>query len=193
VNTVIVIGGVIMGLMLAEARVSRAHERALAARGAIRPAGDVYPMMAVVYPAAFLVMIAEGVWRARAMTAPGADTAAGGPEWMASGILLFVASKALKYWAIASLGDRWTFKVIVEPGRPLVNTGPYRYVTHPNYLALVGEFAGAAMMVGAWFGGPLALLAFGALLAARIRFEDRVLAAIRDGSRADGDPRGIVS
>ena len=106
--------------MLSEARISRANERALRARGAIEPPGDVIRVMAVLYPAAFLVMGAEGMWRAAqdAADAPAAD----GPAWAASGVVLFVASKALKYWAIRTLGERWTFRVLVLPGRPLVTT-----------------------------------------------------------------------
>lgn len=168
-------GGAMIGLLLAEARVSRAHERTLVARGAIAPPGDVYRAMAIVYPAAFLAMIAEGVWRA-SQTAD-AVTGAGAPAWAVSGALLFIASKALKYWAIGALGDRWTFKVLVEPGRPLVTSGPYQYIRHPNYVAVVGELGGAAMMVGAVVSGPIGVLVFGLLLLLRIRFEDRVLAS----------------
>jgi methyltransferase len=67
--------------------------------------------------------------------------------------------------------------VIVEPGRPLVRTGPYRYVAHPNYIAIVGELAGTALMAGAVAAGPLAVLGFGLLLWGRVRFENRVLDA----------------
>jgi methyltransferase len=98
-----------------------------------------------------------------------------GPGAVLSGVLLFVASKALKYWAIGALGPRWTFRVLVLPGVPLVGTGPYRYVAHPNYVAVVGELLGTAMMMKAWISGPLALVVFGALLVIRIRFETRVL------------------
>jgi methyltransferase len=165
---------VIVGLMLAELRVSRANERALRAAGAIEPPGDVYGAMAVLYPAAFLVMGAEGLWRAASDTTA---TAGAGPSWAASGVLLFVASKALKYWAIHALGRRWSFKVIIEPGRPLVRSGPYRYVSHPNYIGVVGELAGTAMMVGARLSGPIMLALFGVVLWGRIRFEERALSA----------------
>ena len=111
----------------------------------------------------------------------------GGP---ASGALLFVAAKALKYWAIWSLGERWSFKVYVQPGRPLVDTGPYRYVAHPNYIGVVGELAGTAMMVGARWSGPLALVAIGLLLRARIRFEERALATYGGLASSAAPPRG---
>src|SRR5687768_8238828 len=103
-----------IGALLAETRLSRANERALRARGAVVPPGDVYAAMAVVYPMSFLAMAAEGVWRSS-----NAGGAPDGPNWFVSGVLLFVASKALKYWAIRALGERWTFRVMVLPGVPL--------------------------------------------------------------------------
>ena len=169
---------VILGLMLAELRVSRRHERALRTAGAIEPPGDVYTAMAVLYPAAFVIMGVEGFWRAA--TASPVPASAAGPAWAASGVLLFTAAKALKYWAIHALGPRWSFRVLVQPGRPLVRTGPYRYVSHPNYIGVVGELAGAAMMVGARLSGPVMLALFGGVLWARIRFEERVLSAALD-------------
>jgi methyltransferase len=89
--------------------------------------------------------------------------------------MLFVASKALKYWAIRTLGERWTFRVIVQPGRPLIRTGPYRFVDHPNYIGVVGELVGAAMMLGARVFGPIMTIVFGIALWARLRFESRIL------------------
>jgi methyltransferase len=158
---------VILGLLIAEARLSRRHEVGLAARGAIAPPGDVYRWMAVLYPLSFVLMGAEGAWRASVV-----------PSWFAAGVLLFAASKALKYWAIRSLGDRWSFRVYVVPGAPLVTTGPYRYVAHPNYLAVAGELVGAAMMMNARVSGPVMVAVFGAVLWARIRFENRILASM---------------
>jgi methyltransferase len=108
-------------------------------------------------------MGAEGLWRQP------------GLFWLPSGVLLFAASKALKYWAIGALGERWSFRVLVLPGVPLVRTGPYRFVAHPNYVAVVGELVGAAMMFGAGLSGPVMIALFGIALRARVRFETRVL------------------
>jgi methyltransferase len=169
------VGAAMIGALLAETRVSRGNERTLRARGALVPPGDVYAAMAIVYPASFLAMAAEGVWR----SSNAAGTASDEPNWFVSGVLLFVASKALKYWAIRTLGERWTFRVMVLPGVPLVRSGPYRYIDHPNYVAVAGELAGAAMMCGARISGPIALVVFGALLWARVRFESAALQAAR--------------
>jgi methyltransferase len=88
----------------------------------------------------------------------------------------------LKYWAIRTLGERWSFRVLVQPERPLVGTGPYRYVNHPNYIALVGELVGAAMMMRAVIFGPVMTLAFGVALWTRWRFERGVLRRAHGGS-----------
>ena len=61
---------------------------------------------------------------------------------LVSGLVVFVVAKALKLWAIRSLGERWTFRVFVLPGSRLVTDGPYRWVRHPNYIAVVGELVG---------------------------------------------------
>ncbi len=179
--------GVIAGFMLAEARVSRANGSRLRKAGAIEPPGDVYVALALLYPVAFLLMGLEGVWRAYGT----GETPASGPSWVASGVLLFAASKALKYWAIRALGHRWSFRVMVLPGEPLVTSGPYRYVSHPNYIAVVGELVGTAMMMEARVLGPIMIVAFGFALWARIRFEARVLASFRgDPARSSLDVGG---
>jgi methyltransferase len=153
--------------MLAEARLASRNERTQRARGGIEPPGDVYRVMTVAYPAAFLLMTAEGAVR-------------GGVPQMVfiTGAAIFAAAKALKWWAIRSLGDAWTFRVIVVPGGQRVVSGPYRVVAHPNYVAVVGELAGAAIMAGAWIAGPLATLAFTGLIVTRVRVERAALDAI---------------
>lgn len=179
-NIVAFIIAVVVGLLLAETRVSRVHAKRLIARGGVTPPGDVYRALAILYPAAFLVMGAEGLWRA-ALEHPGASVGgspSGAPSWVVSGVLLFGASKALKYWAIRALGERWTFRVFIVPDLPLVRSGPYRFIAHPNYLAVVGELVGTAMMVGARTTGPAMLAVFGVALWIRVRFETRVLRGV---------------
>ena len=159
---------VVMPWLLLETWRSRRHERALRAAGAIEPTDDVYAWMRIIYPAMFLAMTAEG-----ALAAPACTTL------VAIGIGVFVAAKLLKWWAILSLGRLWSFHVLVLPGVPLVAGGPYRWLRHPNYVALMGEIAGVALMMRAPFTGVGAAIVFGALLVARIRIEDRMLQETR--------------
>ena len=156
----------VFGSMLVEARRAAANEHAQRARGGLEPPGDVYGLMQIAYPVSFLAMLAEGAWRGGA-PAP----------LLAAGTLVFAAAKALKWWAILTLGPFWTFRVIVIPGTTRVVSGPYRFVPHPNYVAVVGEFVGIALMAGARVSGPAALLVFAALLVKRIAVEERALRA----------------
>jgi methyltransferase len=155
-------------MMLVESQLSRFNERTLRARGATEPAGDVYPTMTWVYPACFVAMGVEG---ALFGSAPGSVTLAG--------VALFGLAKALKFWAIATLGSRWTFRVLVPPGAPLVRRGPYAWIRHPNYVAVVGELVSFAILVGAPAAGVLSLFVFGALLRRRIQVEERALGIAR--------------
>src|ERR1044071_7840385 len=93
--------------MLLEARRAAVNERAQRTRGGVEPPDDVYRVMRVAYPGAFLLMIVEGSVRGGASAA-----------LFASGAAVFVFAKALKWWAIAALGPAWTFRVIVVPGAP---------------------------------------------------------------------------
>jgi methyltransferase len=155
---------VVFGAMLVEARRASVNERAQLARGGVEPDGDVYAVMRIAYPAAFLVMFAEGAWRG---TPPVAAAA--------TGAAVFLAAKALKWWAILSLGPAWTFRVIVVPGSGLVAGGPYRWLRHPNYVGVMGELAGVALMAGAPLSGVAGIVTFGALIVRRIAVEDRAL------------------
>jgi len=153
--------------MLVEASRAARHETAQRARGGIEPPGDVYRIMQVAYPAAFLAMMVEGVLRG---LPPGA--------MMGAGLAVFLAGKAIKWWAILWLGPAWTFRVIVVPGSSRVVSGPYRYLAHPNYVGVVGELIGVAIMTGAVVSGPLATAGFGLLILRRIAVESRALDVI---------------
>jgi methyltransferase len=153
-------------IMLGEARLSRTHERALRAQGAVEPQGDVYRAMQLAYPACFVAMGLEGLLSG--MPARGVALA---------GLALLVAAKALKYWAIATLGPRWTFRVLVPPRGMLVRGGPYALVRHPNYVGVVGELIGMGLLVGAPWSGIISTTGFGILLLLRIRVEERALGA----------------
>lgn len=150
-------------LMLGELWLSRRNERGLRAQGALEPADDVYRTMAWAYPASFVAMAAEGFL-------------AGSPRWIvAAGMVTFAAAKGIKYWAMASLGRRWTFRVLVLPGAPLVTSGPYAWLRHPNYVGVAGELVGFGLAAGAIVTGLLSVAGFAWLLRRRIAVEDRAL------------------
>ena len=87
----------------------------------------------------------------------------------------FVAAQPLRYWAIASLGDRWSTRVLVPPGEPPLTTGPYRYVAHPHYVAVVVELAAMPLALGAWRTALWATIANAEVLRRRLAVEREAL------------------
>jgi methyltransferase len=161
----LVVLAVVVAFMLGELAWSRRNERLLLERGASAPPDPVYATMRWAYPGAFAMMALEGTLRPR--DAEGVAVA---------GLVIFALGKGLKLWAIAALGSRWTYRVFVVPGAPLVSGGPYRFMRHPNYAGVVGELVGMAMMTAALVTGPLGTLFFVWLLRRRIVAEERALA-----------------
>lgn len=100
----------------------------------------------------------------------------GWPVWLAS----FVLAEALRYWAITSLGKRWNTRIVVLEGEPLIRRGPYRFLSHPNYLAVALELVCVPMIFGAWLTALICTVLNAALLL-RLRIPTEV-AAMRDAS-----------
>jgi methyltransferase len=159
-----IIAAIVFGFLIVEARLAAAHERLQLARGGVEAPGDVYAIMRLAYPGAFLAMLVEGSVR------PAPSTLVVG-----AGAALFALAKALKWWAILSLGPAWTFRVVVVPGAALVKTGPYRLLRHPNYVAVAGELAAVAVLAGARVSGPIATAIFCLLMLRRVVVENRAL------------------
>jgi methyltransferase len=88
---------------------------------------------------------------------------------------LVLGAQGLRYWAIATLGDRWNTRVIVVPGSEPVTSGPYRYMKHPNYLAVCVEMAAVPLMLGAYVTAVLFSVGNAALIFVRVRVEERAL------------------
>jgi methyltransferase len=151
-------------VMAGEAALAAHNERVMRSRGAVEPEDDVYETMRWAYPACFVLMASEG-----ALTGPSS------PNVLVIWLAVFGLSKALKLWAISTLGVRWTFRVLVVPGAPLIRRGPYLLLRHPNYLAVLGEIVGVALIVRAPLTGVLATIGFGWLLRRRIAVEERAL------------------
>lgn len=158
---------IILGLVTAqrggELVLSRYNTSRLTARGAIEIAASHYPLMVAVHAA----------WLA-ALWAFGHDQAVD-----AIALAFYLALQGLRIWVMATLGERWTTRIIVLPGAPLVAHGPYRYLHHPNYAVVAGEIAVLPLTLHlAW----IAML-FTALntivLVIRIREEDRALQSLR--------------
>lgn len=100
-------------------------------------------------------------------------------SWLAWTMLaLVLASQALRWWCIGTLGPRWNTRVIVVPGMAPVRAGPYRWLSHPNYVAVVVEGAALPLVHSAWVTAVVFTVLNAALLTVRIRVENRALAGL---------------
>ncbi|MGE5766938.1 MAG: isoprenylcysteine carboxyl methyltransferase family protein [Bacteroidota bacterium] len=102
------------------------------------------------------------------------------PHWWL--LALFAVLQALRLWVLASLGPFWTTRVITLPGVPLVRRGPYRWLRHPNYVVVAAEILVLPLAFGAWEIAVVFSVANAAILALRIRCEERALAPRRPAS-----------
>jgi len=145
---------------LAELVIARRNTCALLARGAYEVAPGHYPLIVAVH-AGWLAAL----W----WLAPGKPV-----NWPL--IAVFVLLQLGRVWVLATLGRRWTTRIIVVPGEQLVASGPFRFVRHPNYWVVAGEIAVLPLAFGLWQVALVFTLLNAAVLAFRIRTEERALA-----------------
>ena len=150
---------------LAELVVSNRNAAWSFARGG-RETGQGHYRFMVVLHSGFLVAMLVEAWELR----PDVKSTL---AWTM--LALVVASQALRWWCIATLGRRWNTRVIIVPGLPPVTSGPYRFLSHPNYVAVVVEGFALPLVHGAWITALVFTVANAALLAVRIRVENAAL------------------
>lgn len=150
---------------LAELVVSKRNAAWSFERGGRETGQGHYPFMVVLHSGFFVAMLVEA-WVRRPDVVPLL-------AW--SMLMLVVASQALRWWCIATLGRRWNTRVIVVPGLSPVTAGPYRYLSHPNYVAVVVEGVALPMVHEAWLTAVVFTLLNAVLLTVRIRDENAAL------------------
>lgn len=149
---------------LSELMISSAHQKTLAARGAVEFGRRQFPGFVALHVLMPLALVAEVV----------AGGARPGPAWPWLLGLLAIAA-LLRAASIRALGDRWHVRVWVVPGEARQTHGIYRWLAHPNYVAVVLEMAALPLLFGAW-RTAIAASAFNAMmLALRVRIEERAL------------------
>lgn len=97
------------------------------------------------------------------------------PVLMWTAIGAFVLAQLIRYWAIAALGKAWNQRAVVDPQNPIVTTGPYRFVRHPNYLAILLEFVSVPAAGAAWISLVALNLLHVPIIVRRIAAEERLL------------------
>ena len=146
---------------LGELVLARYNTRLLMARGAVEVGAGHYPLLVAMHTAWLIALWVDGY-------AQPVD-----PIPLAA----FIGLQGLRWWILATLGPRWTTRIIVLPGAPLVTGGPYRYIAHPNYVVVAAEIALLPLALHL----PVIALVFSvlnaAMLAIRIRAESHALAA----------------
>lgn len=150
---------------LAEVMISRRNSLNLIQRGAMEIAPVILPLMTAIYLLKYTGSFAEYVLRAPAI-----------PLWwfiLFGGLVL--AAKFLKFWAISALGPLWTMRVLIVPGTTVVKTGPYRWVRHPNYVAVMTEVIAIPLLGKAYLTAITVTTLFSIVLYFRIRAEENAL------------------
>lgn len=146
-------------MRLSELAISRSHERA---RGGTPSAPGTYPLMVAAHVALIAMPLLEVSMRGRAR-----------PRWGWG--LVLIGATALRVWSIRSLGTAWNVRASVPVDLEPVVSGPYQYVRHPNYVAVILEFLAIPLLAGAWASAFVLSIWNGLVLYDRIRAEERAL------------------
>jgi methyltransferase len=167
VTPTVLLLGAVTAERLAELLWARHNIAVLLLRGAHEVAPGHYPLIVLLH-----ALWLAGLWRfgwAQPL----------GLGWLA----IFLILQVLRVWILATLGPRWTTRIIVLPGAPLVANGPYRFLSHPNYFVVIGEIAMLPLCLGLpWFAAAFSI-ANVAILTIRIKAETAALVGLRDGER----------
>jgi methyltransferase len=160
--------GAVTAERIGELYLARRNTAALLAKGAVEVAPEHYPAIVLMHA---LWLASLWIFGATRMI---------DPTWLA----IFMLLQVLRVWILMTLGSRWTTRIIVLPGAPLVSNGPYRFFSHPNYLVVVGEIAVLPLCLGLPWLALVFSGANGILLSIRIRAENVALTGSRHVKRA---------
>ena len=157
---------VVAAARLGELVVAKRHLQWALARGGVEHGAAHYPVMVALHSAFLASCLIEVLVADRPFL----------PVLGWPALALLVAAHALRWWCIASLGRRWTTRIVVLPGEPLVTRGPYRWLKHPNYVAVAAEIAALPLVHTAWVTAVVfTVLNAVLLLRFRIPAEERAL------------------
>ena len=145
-----------------ELRIAKRNQKQLAQKGAVEVGRGHYPAIVTMHTLWFVSMIAEIMFLLRPIS----------PFWIGL-LIIFLGAQGLRYWTIRTLGNRWTTRVFVLPGEKPVTSGPFRYLRHPNYLAVVTEFLVLPLLFGCYVTAITFSVVNGILLSIRIRAEEK--------------------
>lgn len=155
---------------ISELFIARRNTRRLMDQGAVETGANHYPFMILLH-GAWLVGLAALAWDR--------------PINLAL-LVVIILLQAARFWVLLTLGARWTTRIITLPGAPLVTKGPYRFISHPNYVVVVLEIALIPLAFGlVWFALIFSILN-ALMLWVRIRAESRALRAAKGSGELVG-------
>ncbi len=154
-------------LRLVELRISKRHQREMAARGAAKIDEPKFRWMVLLHTTVLLGAAVEVVLLRRPFI-----------PWLAAPMVtVFLAANAVRWWVIRSLGAHWNVQVMDSTRLGVVTSGPFRYVRHPNYAAVFAEMLALPLIHTAWITAVVGAIAHIGVLAQRLSTEERVLFA----------------
>jgi methyltransferase len=153
---------------LAELVVAKRNLAWSLARGGRETGFGHYPFMVALHTGLLIGCVVE-VWVADRSFVPSVG-------WVM--LALLIASQALRWWCIRTLGPQWNTRIIVVPNRPKISGGPYRWFSHPNYVAVVVEGFALPLVHDAWITAAVFSALNAILLTVRIRSENTALAEL---------------
>jgi methyltransferase len=154
---------------LAEVVVAERNRRWSRERGGIEAGSRHYPVMVLLHAGLLAGCLVEVALLHRPFI----------PSFGFPMLALVVAAQVLRWWCITSLGRQWNTRVIVVPGAPRVTGGPYRWIPHPNYVAVVVEGIALPLVHGAWLTAVVFTVLNAVLLRTRVHVENAALAGLR--------------
>lgn len=167
---------------LFELRIAGRNLRRLIERGGVEAAPGHYRWMVLLH-AAFLAACPLEAWL---LDRPFLLALA------AAMLPLVLLATALRYWVISTLDGRWTTRIVCLPGVPPVTGGPYRFLRHPNYLAVIVEMFALPLVHTAWLSATVFSLANALVLRVRIRAEEEALSRLSDYGKVFADRPRLV-
>jgi methyltransferase len=170
----------VAALRIVELRISQRHRQQLLSRGAAKIDEPRFRWMVALHTAILLGAAIEVIFLKRPFI----------PALAAGMFAIFLAANAIRWWVIRTLGEHWNVQVVDSTRLGVVTSGPFRFVRHPNYMAVFAEMLALPLLHAAWITALTGSVAHIAVLAQRLSTEERVLFANPDYRAAmAGKPR----
>ena len=149
---------------LSELLIAKKNERKLLPAGAVEYDNGGYKFIVIMHISFFISLVCEKVFLNTELN----------PFWIFL-LIIFLSAQTLRYWVISSLGEHWNTRIIVLPGAKLIKKGPYKFLKHPNYIAVIVELAVIPLLFSCYITSAVFAIINLIVLSRRVKLEERVL------------------